>query len=145
MRKVVLGGLLVVAVAAAGLVFANRRAIWPLEAQVAVTVQLDPERCTEAGQDVLVAIENRSSETVQSVNADIDVRRQGYSNGIASDRFYSDKIMPPGAIEEYCVVRPGSQVGGMPIAAAAPFADPYRGLKDSDLVLSGKATLVSID
>lgn len=143
MRKAAVIGLLMIVAVIAGVVFVNRRTIWPLEEQIAVKVTLDPTRCQEQGRDVLVAIENRSSSTVQSVNADIEVGRKGYSNGVASDHFYSDKIMPPGAVEEYCVVRPGSQIGGMSVKDAAPFADPYRNLSDSDLTFSGKASLVS--
>lgn len=143
MRKAAVIGLLVIIVVIAGAVFLNRRTIWPLEEQVTVQVQLDPTRCQEQGRDVLVAITNRSNTTVQSVNADIEVGRKGYSNSVASDHFYSDKIMPPDAVEEYCVIRPGSQIGGMPVRDVTPFADPYRNLKDSDLTFSGKATLVS--
>ena len=143
MRKAAVIGLLVIVAVIAGTVFVNRRTIWPLEEQIGVQVQLDPTRCQEQGRDVLVGIANRSSSTVQSVNADIEVGRKGYSNGVASDHFYSDKIMPPGAVEEYCVVRPGSQIGGMSVKDAAPFADPYRNLSDSDLTFSGKVTLVS--
>ena len=143
MRKAAVIGLLVIIVVIAGAVFLNRRTIWPLEEQVTVQVQLDPTRCQEQGRDVLVAITNRSNTTVQSVNADIEVGRKGYSNSVASDHFYSDKIMTPDAVEEYCVIRPGSQIGGMSIRDVTPFADPYRNLKDSDLTFFGKATLVS--
>lgn len=143
MRKAAVIGLLVIIVVIAGAVFLNRRTIWPLEEQVTVQVQLDPTRCQEQGRDVLVAITNRSNTTVQSVNANIEVGRKGYSNSVASDHFYSDKIMPPDAVEEYCVIRPGSQIGGMSVRDVTPFADPYRNLKDSDLTFSGKATLVN--
>lgn len=142
MRKVVLIGLLVVAAVAGGAVYANRDEIWPIEDQIEIAAQLDGARCTDPGYDVLVAVRNRSNKTVMRVEARIEAQRRGYSNIIAGDKFESDKIMPPLALEEYCIVRPRSPFAGTAVSETSYFPDPYLNVADDDLVLSSEITYV---
>jgi hypothetical protein len=70
--------------------------------KVEIKVMYDIENCTEE-HPLIVVIKNDSNRTINSVDFDIEIRRKGHSDNIASYLSYeTDKIIDPEKVHISC-------------------------------------------